>query len=165
MPPVSFSPMCHLKLFDRLYFLRVLLLWHFFLGRSWASADSYFGFWQRRHRLSTGRLLSFIHFFISWEMPPNTSQPFLPGGWGRWRAGRWKEGVSENSGGWARRLWGRRSGQTCYVELSRVFPHHQIVHLHWLTFSSAPAVIILGDECLYMWYLVYVQTNFYHICD
>lgn len=42
-------------------FFFFLSLWHF--GQTQAFADSYFGSWQRRHWLSTGRLLSFIHFF------------------------------------------------------------------------------------------------------
>ena len=42
--------------------ISLLSLWHF--GHSRALADSYFGSWRRRHRLSTGRLLSFIHFFF-----------------------------------------------------------------------------------------------------
>lgn len=152
-------------------FLFALLLWHFF-GQSWASADSYFGSWQRRHRLSTGRLLSFIHFFLSWEMPPNTSQPFLPGGWGRWRVGCWREGVSKNSRGWGRRLRGWRSGQTCYVELSRVFPRHQIAQksgfffLFVFKFSFAPTQPWIWWMSVYACKSqVYVQTCFHCILD
>lgn len=56
---------CDVKFQVGIYFLFTLFLVpRRHLGQSQAFADSDFGSWQRRHWLSTGRLLSFIHFFL-----------------------------------------------------------------------------------------------------
>lgn len=57
------------------------------VGRSRASADSYFGSWRRRRRLSTGRLLSFIHFLPFLRDAAERKSAFSP------------RRVSANSGG------------------------------------------------------------------